>query len=304
MRLQVTHNTHYQYTPPIESAQHLAYLRPIFRPSQQVINTELSIIPAPAWQDERQDVFGNWRLIFSVPERHDQLRVVLTTCVQTHLVHETQYNPFACCSWEQARDFFQSPHMGARHPANEFVFASPFVSPHADFATFAQASFTPNESILQAAIDLMRRIHEELTYTSNSTDISTPALQALSARQGVCQDFAHIMLGCLRTLGLPAKYVSGYLLSGVAEDQTRLIGSDASHAWVSVLIPPQDPAESLGQWVDFDPTNNRWGVQSPGEDYISLAMGRDFGDVSPLRGVLEGRARQLLDVGVKVLALP
>jgi transglutaminase-like putative cysteine protease len=304
MRLQVIHNTHYQYAPPIDSALHLAYLRPIDRPTQQVISSELLIDPAPAWQDERQDVYGNWRLIFSLPDRHDQLRVVATSCVQTQLANSSQPNPFACCSWQQARDYFQSPQLGSRHPAKEFVFASPYVAPHEDFAAFAHACFTPDQSLLQATIDLMRRIHEELTYTSNSTDIYTPALQALAARQGVCQDFAHIMLGCLRTLGLPARYVSGYLLSGVAEDQTRLIGSDASHAWVSVLIPGEDPSAFAGQWVDFDPTNNRWGVDSPGEDYVSLAMGRDFGDISPLRGVLAGSVSQLLDVGVKVTAVP
>jgi transglutaminase-like putative cysteine protease len=156
----------------------------------------------------------------------------------------------------------------------------------------------------------MARIHQEFTYATASTDINTPALEALKNRKGVCQDFAHILIGCLRSQGLAARYVSGYLVTDVPEGQTRLIGSDASHAWVSVYVPDalEDAAETVrtgalathGQWFDLDPTNNRWGLNSPGIDYVTLARGRDYADVSPVRGVIHGGASHTLEVGVTV----
>ena len=143
----------------------------------------------------------------------------------------------------------------------------------------------------------MARIHRDFEYHTAATDVGTPALEALALRQGVCQDFAHVMLGCLRSLGLAARYVSGYLLTEPPPGATRLAGSDASHAWVAVYVPAE---RGPGAWAGFDPTNDRW----PGEDYVTLATGRDFSDVSPLRGVLRGGARHRLRVGVTVKPLP
>ena len=143
----------------------------------------------------------------------------------------------------------------------------------------------------------MRRIHADFDYESESTQINTPALEALAQRKGVCQDFAHIMIACLRSLGLPAKYVSGYLLTVAAPGTVKLTGSDASHAWVSVYVPDLPPR---ARWCDLDPTNNRDGWHSPGEDYVTLAIGRDFSDVSPIRGVIRGGASHTLKVGVTV----
>jgi transglutaminase-like putative cysteine protease len=149
----------------------------------------------------------------------------------------------------------------------------------------------------------MERIHTELEYEAHSTEVNTPALDALAQGKGVCQDFAHIMLGCLRSLGLPARYVSGYLLTRPPAGKPRLIGADASHAWVSVYVPVAAGAAGdapTGAWFDFDPTNNRCGRGSPGEDYVTLAMGRDFSDVSPMRGVIQSGARHTLSVAVTV----
>ena len=168
----------------------------------------------------------------------------------------------------------------------------------AEFAEFARADFGAGAVFLEAAIALMDRIHHEFTYESYSTQINTPALQALAQRKGVCQDFAHILIACLRTLGLPARYVSGYLLTEPPPGQEKLIGSDASHAWVSIYLPDLPEGQ---RWVDLDPTNNRWGWFSPGDDYITVATGRDFGDVSPLRGVIHGGASHVLTVGVTVM---
>jgi transglutaminase-like putative cysteine protease len=213
-------------------------------------------------------------------------------------------------AWENVREHFVYHSGAAWDAATEYVFASPYVQPHPDFADYARASFIPARPVLVAACDLMARIHQEFTYETASTDINTPALEALKNRKGVCQDFAHILIGCLRTQGLAARYVSGYLVTEVPEGQTRLIGSDASHAWVSVYVPDalDDAAETAktgalathGQWFDLDPTNNRWGLSSPGIDYVTLAIGRDYADVSPVRGVIHGGASHTLEVGVTV----
>jgi transglutaminase-like putative cysteine protease len=173
------------------------------------------------------------------------------------------------------------------------------------FAAFARPAFKPGLPALEAARALMERIHTELSYETHSTEVNTPALDALAQGKGVCQDFAHIMLGCLRSLGLPARYVSGYLLTRPPPGKPRLIGADASHAWASVYVPlpasADDPgAAPTGAWFDFDPTNNRCGWGSPGEDYVTLAIGRDFADVSPMRGVIQSGARHTLAVAVTV----
>ena len=186
-------------------------------------------------------------------------------------------------------------------PASEFVFASPFVPRRQEFARYARLSFAPGASVLAVAVDLMERIHADFTYESQSTQINTPALQALEQRKGVCQDFAHIMLACLRSMGLPARYVSGYLLTQPAPGKVKLVGSDASHAWVSVYVADLPEGQ---RWVDLDPTNNRWGWFAPGADYVTVATGRDFGDVSPLRGVIHGGASHTLSVGVTVTEVP
>jgi transglutaminase-like putative cysteine protease len=164
---------------------------------------------------------------------------------------------------------------------------------HDNFLAYARPSFTSGRPLLEAAHDLMERIHSDFVYEPEATDVSTPALEALEMRRGVCQDFAHVMLACLRSLGLPARYVSGYLLTEPAPGRPRLVGSDASHAWVSIYLPGMDGS---GEWSDLDPTNSR----APGEDYVVLAIGRDYSDVSPIRGVIHGGARHELHVAVTV----
>ncbi len=196
--------------------------------------------------------------------------------------------------WEQVREQFRYRAGAAYDSASEFLFASPYVPRDEAFVEFARPSFLPGRPLPEAARDLMERIHHTMTYESESTEVNTPALEALKQGKGVCQDFAHIMVACCRAMGLPARYVSGYLLTSPPPGQPRLVGSDASHAWASVYCP------GLGTWLDFDPTNNR----APGEDYVTLATGRDFLDVSPMRGVIRGGAQHILDVAVTVEPLP
>ena len=303
MLLYITHTTTYHYAPQVNMAQHMAHLLPHSSAAQTVSEAELHISPEPASRNDAVDVYGNVRSFFSLPMAHDTLSITAKSTVDTHFMDYPPEQALATPAWEKVREHFLYHAGAAWDAATEFVFASPYVQHHADFAEYARTSFTPGRPVLVAACDLMHRIHTEFTYASASTDINTPALEALEKRQGVCQDFAHILLGCLRTQGLAARYVSGYLVTEVPEGQTRLIGSDASHAWVSVYVPDVLEDGSLathGQWFDLDPTNDRWGLLSPGIDYITLATGRDYGDVSPVRGVIHGGASHTLEVGVTV----
>jgi transglutaminase-like putative cysteine protease len=293
MRLQVTHETVYDYAPAVETAQHMAYLTPLNQSTQQLVHHQLQVWPEPAHVHCTQDVFGNTRCFFSLQVPHRQLRVVANSEVLTQV---TQLPPSAI-GWEQARELFRYQAHAAFDSAVEYVFSSPMATRHAEFGAYARPSFTPGAGLLDASVDLMHRLFTDFTYESQSTHVNTPALQALAQRKGVCQDFAHILIACLRSLGLSARYVSGYLLTQAAPGRVKLKGSDASHAWASVYLP--DLPEGA-RWVDLDPTNDRAGWPSPGEDYVTLASGRDFSDVSPMRGVIHGGASHTLEVGVTV----
>lgn len=293
MKLHITHETCYDYEPAVNVAQHMAYLQPRDTAQQKLVDHRLEITPAPAQHIAQQDVFGNTRQFFSLQVAHTQLRVVARSIVHTL----GQPMPPSTVTWEQVRERFQYRANQPYDPAVEFIFASPHIPRHMDFAQYAQPSLGAGVPFAVAAQDLMQRIHTDFEYESQSTEINTPALQAMVQRKGVCQDFAHIMIACLRAHGLPVRYVSGYLLTHPAPGQPRLRGSDASHAWCSVYLP--DWPEGA-RWFDLDPTNNRAGWGSPGEDYVTLAVGRDFADVSPIRGVIHGGGHHTLAVAVTV----
>ncbi|XAH22357.1 transglutaminase family protein [Xylophilus sp. GW821-FHT01B05] len=294
MKLHIVHETHYAYTPPVETAQHLVHLRPRDTDSQTLLQHELVITPVETRRGERTDVYGNTRTFFTLQTVHDELRVVADSVVSTREPAAAPLGAGGSPAWEAVREQFRYRAGGTWDAAAEFVFPSEYVPRHDDFAAYARASFAAGTPVLDAAHALMRRIHAEFRYESDSTEVDTPAVEALAQRRGVCQDFAHIMIGCLRALGLPARYVSGYLLTTPAPGQPRLVGSDASHAWVSVYAPGVEGA--AGAWYDFDPTNDR----APGADYVTLAIGRDFGDVSPMRGLLLGGGEHQLQVAVTV----
>jgi transglutaminase-like putative cysteine protease len=293
MNLQVTHETRYKYAPAVETAQHMAYLQPVNTGFQRLLSHTLTISPTPALVRHTQDVFGNTRCFFALQTAHTLLAVVAQSRVSTR----ASTPPASRISWEQTREIYRYRSGQRFDAATEFVFASPFVPRHPEFAAYARPSFAPGVGVLAAAQNLMQRIFHDFTYESQSTQINTPALEALAQRKGVCQDFAHIMIACLRAVGVPARYVSGYLLTQPAPGTVKLKGSDASHAWVSVYVPDLPPDD---RWCDLDPTNNRAGWHSPGVDYVTLATGRDFADVSPIRGVIHGGASHTLSVGVTV----
>ncbi len=290
MLLHIVHETHYRYSPSVKTAQHMAHLKPLDNARQRLLSHELSISPAPSQRSEAVDVYGNTRAFFSLPSRHEELTIVANSLVETHASAAT----VSAMAWEEARERMRYHHASAYEPAAEFTFASPHVPRRPEFLDYARPSFAAGRPLLASARDLMRRIHEDFEYETEATDVGTPALEALKLRKGVCQDFAHIMLACLRSLGLAARYVSGYMLTQPAPGQGRLVGSDASHAWVSLYLPGE--AVPQGVWADLDPTNAR----APGEEYVTLATGRDFADVSPVRGVLHGGANHALQVAVTV----
>ena len=297
MLLHVVHETSYRYQPAVDTAQHVVYLKPANSSTQQVLGYQLQIEPPPALLREELDVYGNTRASFSFQAAHDQLTVMADSIVSTApdpLARDVSSAPQLATPWEQVREQFRYRAGAAYDSAAEFLFASPYVPQHDAFTELAHTCFTPGRPLLDAADALMTQIYTRMTYESESTGVNTPALYALEQGKGVCQDFAHIMVACCRAMGLPARYVSGYMLTTPPPGKPRLIGSDASHAWVSVYFPGQD-AQS-GRWLDFDPTNNR----APGEDYVTLATGRDFLDVSPMRGVIRGGSRHKLRVAVTV----
>ena len=289
MLLRVVHETRYTYAAPVVMAQHMAHLSPLTCTGQQVLAHNLQVTPAVEQMRAAKDTFGNTRQFFTLQSPHSNLHVVADSLVQTDAPQPLPPSG----TWEAVADGLRYQAGAPYEPAAEFAYTSPYVPRSHQFADYARSVFEADRPLLEASQALMVRIHTEMTYASGSTAVNTPALDALAQRKGVCQDFAHIMIGCLRSLGLPARYVSGYLLTHPPEGQPRLIGADASHAWVQVY------ARGAG-WVDFDPTNNRCGLGRPGEDYVTLAIGRDFGDVSPLRGVIQGGGLPQLSVAVTV----
>src|SRR5574343_1619864 len=287
MRLRVLHTTRYGYQTPVVQAQHQAHLRPLDLPGQTVLAHRLSVSPQPTHAHTRTDAFGNWRVFFVLQEPHDTLTVEADSEVATappSPVADTHLD-----TWETVREQVLYRARAPYVPASGFVFASPYVPRDDTFADLARPLFTPGRPLFHACADLMGQLHRDLVYETASTAINTPALEALAQGKGVCQDFAHIMIGCLRSLGLPARYVSGYLLTQPPPGQPRLLGVDASHAWLAVWCPQHD-------WVELDPTNNLIAAQS----HAVIACGRDYADVAPRRGVIQGGGSHTLSVAVSV----
>ncbi len=292
MQLRITHETRYAYTPSVQTAQHMAHLRPLETCSQELLEHQLQVQPAPDQRTDTRDIHGNSRTFFSLQSLHDRLVVTARSVVATRGTHW----PVADAPWEQVQALYRYQAGCRWEPSAEFVFASPLAPRHPDFLDYARTSFPPGAPLLEAVADLTHRLHRDMRYDPRATEVNTPAVDALRQRKGVCQDFAHIGIACLRALGLPARYVSGYLLTHPPPGRLRLIGADASHAWFAVLLPALPGTDIEPIWCDFDPTNDR----RAGDDYVTLAIGRDYADVTPLRGVLRGGARHTLKVAVTV----
>jgi transglutaminase-like putative cysteine protease len=293
----VVHDTSYRYATDVALAHHVAYLRPSDSEHQRLASFRLDVAPTPTIERTAIDVFGNTRICFSIDVPHSKLAVRTVSRVRL-TPRFVGFDAAATLPWTEVARRLAYRSRAPYAPQSEFAFASPFVPRHRELGSYAAPSFREGRTVAEGAIDLMQRIHRDFTYLSDSTDISTPVLEAFAARRGVCQDFAHIMIGGLRALGLAARYVSGYLLTRPPPGRPRLIGADASHAWVSVWCPGAGDGVdgSGGLWLDLDPTND----VIPSTSHVTLAIGRDFGDVSPLRGIIRGGGEHVLSVGVTV----
>jgi transglutaminase-like putative cysteine protease len=289
--LTVLHRTTYRYSTFVETAQHLATIRPVSNTSQEVLQHAERIEPEPSYVHSRVDTFGNEVIYFALDTPHEALQLTSETTVRLRR-RWTAFEPGRTLPWEQVAEQMRYRAGASFRAESEFCFASPYIVLHPSMRAYALESFAPGVPVAQGALDLMHRIHDEFEYQQTTTDFDTPALKAFKLRSGVCQDFAQVMVGCLRALGIPARYVSGYLRTEPPPGQPRLLGADASHAWVSVYCP------GFG-WVDLDPTND---VMAD-TNHVTLAYGRDYSDVSLLRGMILGGGAHGVDVSVSVTEL-
>jgi transglutaminase-like putative cysteine protease len=292
MRYRVRHETVYRYGGDVAHSHQLLHLTPRDSANQTCRSRSITLDPQPSTRREDVDAFGNCvtRLEYDLP--HDRLEVLAEVDVQVDAPRDVTDTESA--AWERVRDaltYSGQPMTAADLDACRFRMESSYVRVKQTFSDYAADCFAPGRPLLAGAESLMHKVHRDFSYEPGTTNISTSAIEAFAARRGVCQDFAHIMLACLRSRGLAARYVSGYLRTTPPGSDAALLGADASHAWVSVFCPP------FG-WIDLDPTND----VRVSTDHIVIAWGRDFGDVSPLRGVIVGGGRHRLSVRVSVQA--
>lgn len=279
----VEHQTRYRHAGPVSVSHHLGWLTPRQMPTQVVRTFELRIEPEPADRIQRTDYFANAVTYFALLSPYRELTVVARSVVDV-LAPERAVVPDDSPAWD---DPAEAPPLALEE--EQFRYGSPYVGTSEQLADYARRSFLPGRPLLAAAIDLMHRIHADFRYDPGATTVTTPLTRVMSEQRGVCQDFAHVQIGCLRSIGIPARYVSGYLLTEPPPGRPRLIGADASHAWISVRCP-------LHGWVDLDPTNDLL----PDLRHVTVAWGRDYSDISPLRGVVLGGGEHALVVGVSV----
>ena len=287
MKYNVLHETLYSYESPVVLSQQLLHLTPRVLDFQTLVQHRIAIEPTPAETHTRDDYFGNpvTQILLAAP--HGRLSVSAESQVDV----TPRAMPEGGDAWEEVRDALRRGGGTLLEPI-QFMFESPHVELLRDLAAYAESSFPPGRNALAAALDLTRRIHADFTFDPKATSVSTPLREVLAKRRGVCQDFAHFMIGCLRASGIPARYMSGYIRWTPPPGQPRLVGADASHAWVSVYC-------GAATWVDLDPTNN----VVVGDGHVTLAWGRDFSDVTPMRGVILGGGEQDLEVRVTVTPL-
>jgi len=296
MELEIVHETRYGYTAPVSLSHHLAHLEPLDDPHQRRMAFTLEVDPPPGHAREGTDSHGNACHWFTLAQPHDRL-VVRSRSRVALAPRFAALQPQGGPSWDDIASRLRYVARASPEPAVEFVLPSPYVPRLEVLREYAASSFPAGRPVAEGSIELMHRLHADFAYRSQSTQVDTPLAEVFALRSGVCQDFAHLLAGGLRMLGVPARYVSGYLLTRAPEDGQAMVGADASHAWVQVWCPgtPGVPREgpSAG-WLDLDPTNDL----VPGTGHVRVAVGRDFGDVTPLRGVIRGGGRHSLSVAV------
>jgi transglutaminase-like putative cysteine protease len=292
----VRHSTRYTYSQPVAIAHNEVRLTPRSGGTQQARRTQLSIDPAPSVLSQQPDFFGNTVHFFTLQAPHHEMTVTAVSDVT--LWSELPPAPAETAPWERVRDALRHDLTAPGLDAYQFVFESPYVQWDEETVAYAAPSFPAGRPLLEGALDLTRRIHADFKYEPGATSVATPVADVLKDRRGVCQDFTHLEIACLRSLGLAARYVSGYVLNlrrpssgeGGGKPAERMIGADASHAWLSVY----DPATG---WIDLDPTNDT----IPTDQHVTVAWGRDYGDVSPVKGVILGGGQHTVAVAVDVV---
>ena len=288
-RYHVIHETLYRYAAPVSLSQHLLHMSPRDWAFQRVEHHQLEITPLPSEQEVRGDWFGNPGVWLAMRQPHETLRLISASTVRA-LARPLAWREASGPAWETVAEMLAAFPSPAPLDAQECALASSQVPLLEEVRVWAEASFTPGRPLLVAARHLMQRIHREFEFDPKASNVSTPVAETFKTRRGVCQDFAQLMLCALRSLGLAARYMSGYILTHPAPGKPRLIGADASHAWIAVWCPEND-------WVGFDPTNNL----QPDLEHVILAWGRDFADVSPMRGVILGGASHKVEVQVTMM---
>jgi len=289
MKYSIRHETRYAYSQPVVLCHNEARLQPRTTTRQVCTQSDVVISPAAAVRYEREDIFGNRVLYFAIQDAHSELVVTANSEVEITQV-PAGYDPSLTLPWEQTVEQLRASPAPEDREARQFVLDSPCVAVTPDLSSYAAPSFSPGRPVLEAVHDLSSRIHREFAFDPHSTTVATPLSEVLANRGGVCQDFAHLAIACVRAFGLPARYMSGYLETLPPPGQPRLQGADASHAWFAVYI------WGMG-WLELDPTND----QIPGDRYITMAWGRDFSDVTPLKGVIFGGGTHTPDVGVDMV---
>jgi transglutaminase-like putative cysteine protease len=287
MNLEISHRTAYRYSAPVSQSHHLLHLSPRPHLRQTVLRHSLLIDPAPASKTDLTDDFGNPASIITIEQDHSELVIHSRALIETGETQPAELK--ATASWNDVAAQLRANLGPETFEAIQYSCPSRYIRPSRDIYRFARPSFPDGRPVMEAVLDLTGRIHREFAYQNGATDVATSVEEVLRIKRGVCQDFAHLQIACLRTLGLAARYVSGYLLTVPLDGQQKLQGADASHAWLSVWAPETG-------WVDFDPTNNL----IPSSEHITLAFGRDFQDVSPVSGVLLGGGEHDVDVAVDV----
>lgn len=286
IRYRIGHQTCYAYAEPVSVCHSEVYVTPRDLPHQRCLEFELQVLPTPNELGQRDDQFGNRAHWFSVEEPHQQLRITARSLVE--LAGEVS-PPESTPAWDQLCSELWQDRSAPGLANYRLTFDSRRVQRSVALADYAAESFSAGRPVLQAVQDLTARIHGDFSYVPGATDVRTPVAEVFQRREGVCQDFAHLQIGCLRSLGLPARYVSGYLRTEPPPGQPRLRGADASHAWLSVFC-------GEAGWIDVDPTNDALVAT----DHVTLAWGRDYDDVCPARGVFVGGGDHTLDISVEV----
>ncbi|KAA1171941.1 transglutaminase family protein [Marinobacter salinexigens] len=289
MIYRIRHITRYEYQKPVSQCFNKAHLLPRSTNTQRCLERKVSISPNADWQREHKDYFGNNYCYFMLQEPHRSLEIDITSRIDVKPSQPEGSLDLGCSVAEATARMVEAADE-ATLMAREFLLDSAMIRANDDLRDYAKASFKPDRSLLASVREITQRIFEDFTYDPEFSTIATPLDEVLKHRRGVCQDFAHLAIGCLRSLGFPARYVSGYLETLPPPGQEKLVGADASHAWFAVYSPGDG-------WFEFDPTNNNM----PSGQHIVTAWGRDYEDVAPLRGVIfDGGGKQTLDVSVDV----